>query len=253
MSRLDVISSPRLDQGRKHHRRAFVASLLFHTLALGSALALTFVYRSHLPLILSGSLSGAPSITLEKIVVSPPAPQPVSKPVAPPAASNAPAPVPPATAQTQTPPPHDPMDAPKPPGQGVPVLAVQPAKPAQTLPPPAAKPAPTTHTAISHASAATAQNHFQAAAASSSYAPGPNALPHPPYPEEAREHRRIGTVIMNVLFDDQGNVARAEVTETSGVPLLDSATLSYIRRHWHSAAYAGRTVSVPVQYKLENL
>jgi TonB family protein len=250
MSRPDLISNPRLDQGRRHHRRAALASLLFHMLALGSALALTILYRSHLPPILSGSASGTPSISLEKIVIVSPTP----KPVPPPPIPKVPPPASLAAVEIQKPPPHEPDPVPKLPEPGVPVLAVQRVQPAQATPQAVAKPALTLHPAISHDSVAKAQSLTKPAATiSSSYAPGPNMLPHPPYPAEALEQRRIGTVVMNVLFDDQGNVARAEVTETSGVPLLDTATLSYIRKHWHSAAYAGQTVSVPVQYKLENL
>jgi hypothetical protein len=41
--------------------------------------------------------------------------------------------------------------------------------------------------------------------------------------------------------------------QSSGVPLLDSRTRTFIRDHWHSLAYAGQTVNVPIQYTLENL
>jgi len=58
---------------------------------------------------------------------------------------------------------------------------------------------------------------------------------------------------MNVQFDIKGNVADAEVAQSSGVPILDTTTRSFIRAHWHSPAYAGQLVNVPVQYKLENL
>ncbi len=58
---------------------------------------------------------------------------------------------------------------------------------------------------------------------------------------------------MNVQFDSRGSVAQAEVAQSSGVALLDSETRSFIRAHWHSPSYAGQTVSVPVQYTLQNL
>ena len=57
---------------------------------------------------------------------------------------------------------------------------------------------------------------------------------------------------MNVRFDARGGVTLAEVTQSSGVPLLDASTRSFIRGHWHSPAFAGQTVSVPVRYALEN-
>jgi len=231
MSRLNLISSPRLDKGRKHHRRAFLASLLFHVFALSSALALAFVYQSKLLPIKSGSAPGSPSISLEKITIVSPPPQP------------------------PTPQPREPETKPVPPEQGMPVLAMQPRKPMQAIEPTKAKTRVAIHPAISHATVATTQSPSNPATAASpsSYAPGPNVLPHPPYPNEARDLRETGIVIMNVQFDVKGDVAHAEVAQSSGVPVLDSETRSFIRAHWHSSAYAGQAVSVPVQYKLENL
>jgi len=133
------------------------------------------------------------------------------------------------------------------------VLAVQPS------PAPAAEPAkvnPPAHPAISHTAAATTHSKTTAAPApafASSYTPGASVLPHPPYPPEAHELGQTGTVIMNVQFDAEGGVARVEVAHSSGVAVLDASTRSFIRAHWHSPAYAGQTVSVPVEYKLENL
>ena len=126
----------------------------------------------------------------------------------------------------------------------MPVPAIQPGKPIQALQSPAAKTEAAIHPAISPTAAA---------ASPSSYAPGPSLLPHPPYPAEARDRGQTGTVIMNVQFDVKGDVADARVAQSSGVPLLDTATRSFIRAHWHSLAYAGQAVSVPVQYTLQNL
>jgi protein TonB len=249
MNRLDLVSGPRLDKGKKHHRPALLASLLFHALALASAVALAYFYGSHLPLIRSGSISGAPSVSLEKmVIVSPP---PAAKPMAPSAPATLPAPI--LTIAQKPPTPHESVPTRKPSEQGVPVLAVQPNKPTPPVKLTEAEPRPATHPVVAHTAFGTANVQSKTAASASSYAPGLNVLPHPPYPDEAREQRRIGTVVMNVLFDEKGDVAQATIVETSGVPLLDSATLSYIRQHWHSPAYAGRTVSVPIQYKLENL
>jgi len=58
---------------------------------------------------------------------------------------------------------------------------------------------------------------------------------------------------MNVQFDAKGNVVHAEVAQSSGVPILDTETQSFIRTHWHSTTYAGQTISQPVKYSLENL
>ena len=84
-----------------------------------------------------------------------------------------------------------------------------------------------------------------AAASPSSYAPGVNVLPHPPYPIEARNRGQTGTVVMNVQFDARGGVSAADVSQSSGVPILDSETRSFIRAHWHSPSYAGQTVRRP--------
>jgi len=78
-------------------------------------------------------------------------------------------------------------------------------------------------------------------------------LPHPPYPTEAQDRGQTGTVYLDVQFDAQGSVVGTKVTQSSGVPILDSETRSFIRSHWHSSMYAGQIVNVPVQYKLENL
>jgi TonB family protein len=230
MHRIDFIPKPRADGGPARSLRAFLASCAFHGLLLGSLVALGFLYRSHLPPIRSGSAPGAPSISLETMVIVSPPPQPPPPPPPKPA---------PAVGTISA------VDSrPAPPEGTVPVLAVQPGKPMQAIPSPAAKIPTAIHPAISHT---------VAAASPSSYAPGPNVLPHPPYPTEARDRGQTGTVIMDVQFDVKGDVADAEVSQSSGVPILDSETRSFIRAHWHSLAYAGQAVSVPVQYKLENL
>jgi protein TonB len=240
MSRIDFIHKPRADGSHGRGLRAFLASCAVHGLGICLLLGLAFLYRSQLPPPKSGSAPGSPSISLETMVIVSPPPQP-------------PAPAPTVTATT---PPPEPEAKPAPPEGTVPVLAVQPSKPMQALQPITAKTRAAIHPAISPPAAATAQSSPPkpaAAASPSSYAPGLNVLPHPPYPTEARDRGQTGTVVMNVQFDVKGNVADAKLAQSSGVPILDSETRSFIRAHWHSPAYAGRAVSVPVQYKLENL
>jgi TonB family protein len=207
MPRLDLVSRPRTQTKQANRLHALAASFLFHGLMLALILSLRVLYESTAPPIKSGSMPGAPSITLEKMVVISPRPQPPAPMVV--------------TAQS----------APQPTMQATP------------------------HPAISHARLTAAQSHPKKAAAPSvsSYAAGPNLWPHPPYPEEARDRGKTGTVIMNVQFNASGDVASTEVAQSSGVPLLDSETRSYIRAHWHSQTYAGQAVSVPVQYSLEKL
>ena len=81
--------------------------------------------------------------------------------------------------------------------------------------PSASMPAPTRHAAPT------------ASATPSSYAPGPNDFPHPPYPNEARDRRESGTVVMNVQFDASGDVTRADVAHSSGVA---SDTRRFVRK-----------------------
>jgi protein TonB len=240
MSQLDLISSPRADKEQPHRLRAFLASCAFHGLVLCLILWLAFLYRSQMPPPKSGSAFGAPSISLEKmIIVSPPPQHPA-----------------PAPAIAATTPPRKPAPAvgskPAPPKATVPVLAIRPSPPIPAVEPIASKTPSVIHTAIAHPAATQAHPKPAAPASSSSYAFGPNVLPHPPYPLEARDRGQTGTVIMNVQFDTQGNVAQAEVAQSSGVLILDSETQSFIRAHWHSVAYAGQTINQPVQYSLEN-
>jgi TonB family protein len=82
----------------------------------------------------------------------------------------------------------------------------------------------------------------------SSYAPGENVLPHPPYPEDAENLGETGTVVMSVTFNMAGDVTQAKVSQSSGVRVLDTCTRSFILSHWHSTALAGETVMQPVRY-----
>jgi periplasmic protein TonB len=238
MDRIHFIRQPRADGNPTRRLRAFLASCVFHGLALCLLLGLTFLYRSHMPPLKNGSAPGSPSISLEKMVV-----------FSPPLQSLPPQPPKPATAST---PPHALEAKPASPEATVPLLAAQPSKP--ELPSPA-KIQVAVHPAILHPTVATTQSPRQPAASASvsSYAPGPSVLPHPPYPIEARDLRETGIVVMNVQFDVKGDVAQVEVAQSSGVPILDSETQSFIRTHWHSPVYAGQIVSVPVQYTLQNL
>jgi TonB family protein len=237
MHRINFVHQPRSDINPARGLRAFLASCVFHGLLLGSVIGLGLLYRSQMMPPKSGSAPGSAFISLEKMIV-------VSPPVRPPP----PLPPKPATAAT---PPHEP-EAKPPPEATVPLLAAQPGKPALPAP---AKTQPAVHPAILHLTVATTQSPRRPAAAASisSYAPGPNVMPHPPYPMEALELGQTGTVVMNVHFDGKGDVARVDVTQSSGMPILDSETRSFIRGHWHCPALAGQIKSETVQYVLQNL
>jgi periplasmic protein TonB len=239
MIRAEFIPQRHLERGGRNGLRAILVSCAFHGLLLGSVLGLGFLYRSHLPLPQSGSAPGASVISLETMVItSPPAPPMPPKP----------APVPPMPALADVAPPQPPSE----PLATVPVLAAPLTK---LAPAPQVKTQVAVHPAINHSVIAKTQSSPKPAASTSvsSYAPGVSELPHPPYPREAQDRQETGVVVMNVQFDDRGNVAHAEVAQSSGVPILDSETRSYIRAHWHSTAYAGQTISQPVEYSLQNL
>ena len=257
MRQLDLLSNPRMGRRQPHRLRAFLASCVFHGLMLGSLMALTLAYRSHLPPPKSGSAAGAPALSLETMVIvspppQPPAPQP-PKPA--PAVDSSPAfPTPAPTVAVITPPRETEEAKPAPAKATVPVLAIQPSTPMQPTQSKAAKIRVAIHPANSPATVTTTQSPSKpaTAAACSSYASGLNDMPHPPYPTEAQDRGQTGTVVMNVCFDIKGDVADAKVAQSSGVPLLDTATRSFIRVRWHCPAYAGQVVNVPVQYKLES-
>lgn len=56
--------------------------------------------------------------------------------------------------------------------------------------------------------------------------------PEPPYPPIALQTAEQGTVVLVLTGDDAGNVTAVEVKQSSGFPLLDHATVDYVRRRW---------------------
>jgi protein TonB len=56
--------------------------------------------------------------------------------------------------------------------------------------------------------------------------------PQPPYPLIARESGEQGTVILLLGGDALGNIVSVEVQTSSGFPVLDRATVDFIKRHW---------------------
>lgn len=79
---------------------------------------------------------------------------------------------------------------------------------------------------------------------------GSSGFPRPGYPYEARIHHQTGTVLISIQFDSRGEAADVEVIQSSGVRILDSSTRSFIHSNWHNEAFAGKRVSVPVEYRL---
>jgi protein TonB len=63
--------------------------------------------------------------------------------------------------------------------------------------------------------------------------------PEPPYPPIARETGEQGTVKLLLGSDAAGNVISVDVKESSGFPVLDRATVDFIKRHWRLPAGDG--------------
>ena len=237
MERIQFIHPPRTNPATSTF--AIAASCAFHALTLGSLLGLACYYQSQAPPSPSGSAAGAPTITLEAMVVAPTRPEPPPASVAAFTPPTIPMLSPPTVDKT----PQTPIAPTKIPDDGVPVLPLRLSKsaPGKTEEP---------HHTISHATTPSSAKPV-AATKPSSYAPGINFLPHPPYPTEAQNRGLMGTVYVDVHFDAKGRVTSVDVTESSGVKVLDSETQSFIRTKWHCPSYAGQIIKVPVKYHLE--
>jgi protein TonB len=254
MSRQDLVSDPSIAQRTLRYGRAFAVSLGFHGLLVVGLIGVCWLYHPNLLIIRNGSASGAPLISLQTVVIV----APVSTPAPPmppaPLTVAGPARIAPAKAAVVPPQPAQPIVAAhvQPQPAGVPVLAAPVVK---SVPAPAATPGAPAQQITSTSATGTGIKHLRPASAKyiSSYSPGDSIFPHPPYPPEARDLQQTGIVRMMIHFDAQGNVVEAKVAQSSGVAILDSETRSYIRAHWHSQAYAGQAVTVPVEYTLTSL
>ena len=76
--------------------------------------------------------------------------------------------------------------------------------------------------------------------------------PQPPYPKIALESGEQGTVTLLMTADGAGNIVSAEVKASSGFPVLDRATLDYVKRHWRLPAGTGnRLFETSITYRLQ--
>jgi len=76
--------------------------------------------------------------------------------------------------------------------------------------------------------------------------------PEPPYPPIALQTGEQGTVVLLLTGDDAGNVISVDVKESSGFPILDHATVDYIKHHWRLPNGAGnRLFQTSITYKLQ--
>jgi protein TonB len=76
--------------------------------------------------------------------------------------------------------------------------------------------------------------------------------PEPPYPKLAQQEGEQGTVVLLLNSDEAGNILSIDVKESSGFPLLDRATVDFIKRHWRLPAGADtRRFQTSITYKLQ--
>ena len=76
--------------------------------------------------------------------------------------------------------------------------------------------------------------------------------PQPPYPIIAKESGEQGTVVVLLGGDVAGNVVSVEVKESSGFPVLDRATVDFLKRHWHLPTNSdSRLFQTSITYKLQ--
>jgi TonB family protein len=76
--------------------------------------------------------------------------------------------------------------------------------------------------------------------------------PEPPYPPIAEQTGEQGMVVLVLTGDDAGNVVSVEVKESSGFPVLDRATVDFIKHHWRLPTdTAMRLFQTSITYKLQ--
>jgi TonB family protein len=77
--------------------------------------------------------------------------------------------------------------------------------------------------------------------------------PRPEYPYAARSRRITGSGVCTIAVDFvTGFVTDAQMTQTTGSPLLDNATLSTMKR-WRFKPGTIRKVRIPIEYRLEGV
>ena len=76
--------------------------------------------------------------------------------------------------------------------------------------------------------------------------------PIPPYPLIAKQTGEQGTVVLLLGGDAAGNVVSVDVKESSGFPVLDRATVDFIKRRWHLPVGTGSQLfQTSITYQLQ--
>jgi protein TonB len=76
--------------------------------------------------------------------------------------------------------------------------------------------------------------------------------PQPPYPKIAMQTGEQGTVVVLLGGDAAGNIISVDVKESSGFPVLDRATVDFLKRHWHLPTNTdSRLFQTSITYQLQ--
>ena len=76
--------------------------------------------------------------------------------------------------------------------------------------------------------------------------------PQPPYPPIAKQTGEQGTVVVLLGGDAAGNIIFVDVKESSGFPVLDRATVDFLKRHWRLPTNTDRRLfQTSITYKLQ--
>jgi protein TonB len=75
--------------------------------------------------------------------------------------------------------------------------------------------------------------------------------PEPPYPPIAKESGEQGTIILLLGGDAAGNIVSIDVKESTGFPVLDHATVDFIKRHWRLPSGTGGLFQTSITYRLQ--
>jgi TonB family protein len=76
--------------------------------------------------------------------------------------------------------------------------------------------------------------------------------PVPPYPLIAKQTGEQGTVVLLIGGDGAGNIVSIDVKESSTFPILDRATMDFIKRRWHLPPGAGSQLfQTSITYQLQ--
>ena len=76
--------------------------------------------------------------------------------------------------------------------------------------------------------------------------------PVPPYPLIAKQTGEQGTVVLLLGGDAAGNIVSVDVKESSAFPILDRATVDFIKRRWHLPPGIGRQLfQTSITYQLQ--